>query len=328
MVSVGVVVPVLNEESCISETLEKIVGNEIDGVDLRVIVVDGGSVDSTLEKVMGLGLESVEILFNEKKIQSAGVNQGFRKLREHCDFLLRVDAHCVYPEDYVERCLGTINRTGADSVVVVMDTVWQTPFQRVVAFLSDRLYGGGGSPHRGGRESGWVAHGHHALFKSSAFFSVGGYDENMVANEDAELDARLLSGGFKIFLDSDIRIGYLPRQDVLSLYRQYHRNGCGRAQTALRHKIIGLRQLLPVFLTGSVLVMFGAILCKPITATFLLPYFGFLFVAFFHFLVCEGARSSLKVFPALIAMHFGFGVGFIKELVKAFPRLFRKSDSY
>jgi NADH:ubiquinone oxidoreductase subunit 5 (subunit L)/multisubunit Na+/H+ antiporter MnhA subunit len=46
------------------------------------------------------------------------------------------------------------------------------------------------SKRKGGARQ-WIDHGHHALFKTTAFLAAGGYDESFSHNEDAEFDARL-----------------------------------------------------------------------------------------------------------------------------------------
>tara|TARA_R110001592_G_scaffold28763_2_gene105097 strand:- start:1477 stop:2481 length:1005 start_codon:yes stop_codon:yes gene_type:complete len=311
---VGVVIPVLNEEAHIESTVKRIIENSAENIKLEVLVVDGGSSDCTVQKVIDLDLPCVTVISNKKVIQSAAVNLGFSILQETCDYFLRVDAHCAYPQNFVTQCLDALLEHDADSVVVVMDTLGGNSFQCAVGFVSDRIYAGGGSPHRGGTKSGWVSHGHHAMFRKEAFMAVGGYDEAMEANEDAELDARLVSDDFRIYLDSSIRIGYYPRKDALSLWKQYYRNGAGRAQTAIRHKVINVRQILPVLLViWSGIALISATVFHQVVLT-MIPYLVFLLLAMVHSLMSSGLRVAIHSVPAIIMMHFGFGLGYIKVI--------------
>jgi len=158
--------------------------------------------------------------------------------------LIRCDAHAAYPPDFVPRLLAALQRTGATSVVVPMDSVGRSCFQKAVAWVSDMAIGSGGARHRGGRISGFVDHGHHAAFRMEAFRAAGGYDESISHNEDAELDCRLRDAGGMIYLDADIRIGYYPRASPAALWRQYFHYGRGRSRTMRRHPgSIRLRQL-------------------------------------------------------------------------------------
>jgi succinoglycan biosynthesis protein ExoA len=159
---------------------------------------------------------------------------------------VRCDAHAIYPENYVMRVADSLVRHGVASLVVPMDAVGTSCFQRANAWIVDTPLGSGGSAHRGGRKSGEVDHGHHAGFDLKAFLAVGGYDETFSHNEDAEYDARLRQSGERIFLDADIRLSYLPRATAGALARQYFNYGKGRARTLMKHgERPKLRQLIP-----------------------------------------------------------------------------------
>src|SRR5262249_29154608 len=125
----------------------------------------------------------------------------------------------------------------------------------------------GGSRHRKGSARQWVDHGHHALFRTSAFLAADGYDESFSHNEDAELDARFTAHNGKILLAADIVIDYVPRAPARALAVQYYNFGRGRARTTLRHRLpLKLRQIAPILIPPLALLGLAAAPVAPVAA--------------------------------------------------------------
>src|SRR5687767_10918411 len=179
------VIPALNEAEHISAVLSQLL-SDTDGLALRVVVADGGSTDATCQVVQRFAREHPRVLLihNPARIQSTAVNSAVRRFGRDADVLIRADAHAVYPDGYCRKLVETLERVDADAVVVPMDSLGETPFQRAVAWVSDSPIGSGGSAHRGGKRSGFVDHGHHAAFRMDAFRAAGGYDDSFTHNED------------------------------------------------------------------------------------------------------------------------------------------------
>ena len=217
------VVPALDEAENIETVIRTIAGEKVQLPGLEIVVADGGSRDGTQRIVTRLTAEIpfLYLIHNPARIQGAAVNLAARFWSGRADILVRCDAHAGYQEGHIERLIATLIRTGADSVVVPMDSTGRTGFQKSVAWASDSFVGSGGSAHRGGRSSGYVDHGHHAAFRLPQFLAVEGYDETFTQNEDAELDCRFVAAGHTIYLDADIRIAYYARASAraLSYYR-------------------------------------------------------------------------------------------------------------
>ncbi len=232
-----VVVPTLNEELAIGAVLGQLLCDLPPGLACRLVVCDGGSTDRTAEIVARHAAEDdrIVLLSNPKRLQSAAVNLATRRFGDAFDVLVRCDAHADYPPGYIADLVRSMRRVDADSVVVPMDSIGDNCVRSAVAWVSDTPLGSGGSAHRGGARSGFVDHGHHAAFRMSTFLRAGGYDETFTHNEDAEFDCRQRSIGARIYLDSDIRIGYYPRDRIAALARQYTNYGKGRSRTVRRH---------------------------------------------------------------------------------------------
>jgi len=312
---VVVAVPTLNEEASIEQVLRSLASEKHSIPLLEIIVADGGSKDRTVAIVEHLGREFpfIRLVANRKVIQSAGVNVVARGVYPTPDILVRCDAHAIYPERYIQKLVSTLNRTKADAVVVAMDSVGRTYFEKALAWVSDTPVGSGGSGHRGGRRSGFVDHGHHAAFRLATFLATGGYDETFRQNEDAEFDSRLNARGGRVYLDADIRIAYHPRANFRGLWRQYFSYGFGRSRTIRRHPhTIRLRQLaVPihlVLLVASVLIALASkewlFLAWPAIYVASLALTSLLLAA------KNRALCALLAGPAACVMHTAWATGF------------------
>lgn len=260
-------------EPCLRSLLE---GNAGSG-NARFVVADGGSTDATTEIVKRLcaAFSNLKLIDNPKRSQAHAMNLiASMPETAGAEILIRCDAHAVYPEGFLSDLCRALRRTGADSVVVPMDSYGESAFGRGAAWLIDTPFGSGGAAHRGGQHSGFVDHGHHAAFRMARFQELGGYDTGFATNEDAEFDWRLAQAGGRLWLDADIRIRYRMRANIKAFARQYYRYGKGRAQTILKHGMRPkVRQFAPVamFLCLA-LAAFATLSVAPEAGLFLLLY--------------------------------------------------------
>ncbi|NQY39117.1 MAG: glycosyltransferase family 2 protein [Henriciella sp.] len=324
-----VVLPTLNEEGYIEACLRSLLGGAADRY--TAVVCDGGSSDRTREIVGDLSTEfpQLSLLKNPKKLQSAAVNLAVSQVTSpDTKYIIRCDAHSIYPENFLDDIVSSLETTGAASVVTAMDSVGTTCFEKANAWAVDSLLGSGGAAHRGGSKSGYVDHGHHAGFDLGWFRKVGGYDESFSHNEDAEYDHRLSLAGGSIYLDADTRIEYTPRGDIQSLARQYFNYGKGRARTILKHAVRPkIRQLVPV---AAVLgILFGVALL-PLSPWFALLPVSYLVVAVtvsLTFALSKMSLCGLWTGFALATMHLSWGSGFLSQVLKHYSGRSERSVS-
>lgn len=134
-------------------------------------------------------------------------------------------------------------------------------------------------------------------FRKALFDEIGGYDIKARANEDSELNVRILCAGKKIYLDSDIKITYFPRKTLGELASQYFRYGRGQARTTIRHGMLtGWRQAAaPMLLVVTAYAVARAIMGQP--AHLLVPAayaLGLMVAAFLTLYRVEGARTRMR----------------------------------
>lgn len=313
------VIPALNEarhiETCIRSLMQ---GSPL----LRLVpltVADGGSTDDTVKIVKDLMHEfpNLRLLENPKKLQSAAVNLAVdNHATEATRWLVRCDAHSIYPQNFILHVVESLQSTGAASVVIPMDATGETCFEKANAWVVDTLIGSGGALHRGGRVSRYVDHGHHAGFDIVWFRKTQGYDETFATNEDAEYDYRVAKAGGKIWLDADTRIEYVPRGSVRALARQYFRYGRGRARNAAKHKSrLKLRQMAPMLVLGGCVLGFLGGLIQ--WQALLVPagYLSMLAGASVAIALKHNSACGLLSGLAAGTMHFAWAAGFAWESV-------------
>lgn len=314
---VTIVIPTLNEEAHIAACVTTLI-KQLNDYDGEVLVIDGGSNDSTRNIVTSLMKihPELRLIDNPKRLQSAACNMAARLADPRATVLLRADAHALYPDNFVSLCLRALQASEATSVVVPMRTIGLTGFQRAVAAAQNSKLGNGGSAHRIGGVSGFVDHGHHAAFDLKFFLKVGGYNEQFSHNEDAELDFRSNLMGGRVWMCREAAITYIPRSTPSGLIRQYFNHGAGRARTLLLHGIRPrLRQMAPVA------VLMATAFCIAMSPIFPLV----LAIPLFYALACAGwglmvtihskDRWLLAMGPAAIIMHLGWAIGFLRETV-------------
>jgi succinoglycan biosynthesis protein ExoA len=319
MRSVLVVIPTLNEVATIEGVLKTLSVDLPAGIDVRFVVADGGSRDGTVEIVQKIASarRDVTLMRNELRIQSAGVNLALKCFGHTDDILVRCDAHNQYPSGYIAALLASLNRTGADSIVVSTDTVGETGFQKAVAWVTNTSLGSGGAWHRGGRKSGFVDHGHHGAMTIAIFQGAGQYDSSFSHNEDAEFDCRLRALGGRIFLDADIRVRYFPRKDPKSLWQQYFNYGRGRSRTIRRHPAsVRLRQVaVPAHLCLIIASSLAAALVSPVFLAY--PISVLLVLLTWAVIIAAKKKSlcGLLSAPAAFVMHTAWACGFFQGLL-------------
>ncbi|WP_226626404.1 glycosyltransferase family 2 protein [Alloyangia pacifica] len=311
-----VVIPTLNEAGNIEACIRSLVGSDGFMRDVRIVVADGGSTDGTQAIVHALAqkVPQLRMIKNHARLQSSGINIAVASEAEaEFSYMVRCDAHSIYPEGYVRKVAEALSTNPeAASVASVMDAAGDNPFQRACAWVVDTPLGSGGSAHRGGNWSGWVDHGHHAGFRLDWFNKINGYDPSFSHNEDAEYDHRLGLAGGRVWLDASIRLQYEVRPTPRSLLKQYWNYGRGRARTVLKHRMRPrLRQLVPVLNLLAVCVSMLVATVWPVALLLPLHYLLTLLTVSGVCAHSLRSRDGLQAGLALAIMHNAWALGFL-----------------
>jgi glycosyltransferase involved in cell wall biosynthesis len=247
---VTVVIPTLNEESTLGACLKAVARQTYPRI-IEILVIDGGSRDRTRE--VASSYDAVTLLDNPRRVQAAALSTGLE--RAIGDVVIRIDAHSLIADDYVERCVTTLEASGAAMVGGAIDPVTEGgSIQRGITMAMGSALGVGTARfHRPGAQAGWVDTVYLGAYRTSAARGVGGYDERFHPNEDAEFAWRMRAVG-GVWFDPSIRSRYIPRTTLAAVGRQFFRYGWGRAHTVSRHpRSLRARQLAaPLLVLGLV----------------------------------------------------------------------------
>ena len=107
---ISIVIPTLNEETGIREVLQSIPYREL--VQPEVLVVDGGSVDGTIEVARGLG---ATIIPQSKKGYEQAILEGAKHARG--DIIVFIDGDGVYDPREIPKMLDFMKSQNADMVI-------------------------------------------------------------------------------------------------------------------------------------------------------------------------------------------------------------------
>jgi len=323
-IDASILVPVYNEERYIERSVAAMRRQRFPG-QLEFVFADGGSTDRTREILTALAAEDsrIRVFDNPNRSVSSGLNVALRHARGR--WVVRMDAHTEFPEDYV--ALG-VDRLRAG------DTRWvsgpQVPkgvgrVSRAVSLALASRLGRGGSRKWGEHTSASAAEWEldtgvfDGVWERETLLEYGGWDERWPRNEDSEMAARFFARGERLVCVAAMGADYVPRDSFRSLWQQYLGYGEYRTKTAARHpQTLRASQLLP---PGIVLTAVLA-RCGPRRVRFtarlgLVLYLAGLGAAGAGALAKAEPRSDALLVPGVLAvMHFAHGTGMLLGMIR------------
>ncbi len=263
----------------------------------------------------------ITIVNNQMKTIPAGLNLAISKAVG--EFIIRMDAHSVPANDYVEKCImGLKNRLGdnigGNWIIKPGKKGWAA--ESIAKAASSKL-GVGNANYRLMSKSGEVDTVPFGAFSKAFIEKMGGFDETLLTNEDYELNTRIRKQGGRIWLDNSIHCTYFARTTFTGLAKQYWRYGYWKAQMLKRYpESLRWRQALPpIFVLGLVVSLLMTIFQPMYIFLFLTVVFSYLLILliFSGFVAFKNRKPTFIIgIPIAIAiMHVCWGAGLIIGLV-------------
>lgn len=322
---ISVIMPVLNEERHLQESVEGILSQQWEG-GLEVILALGPSTDRTGEVAARLQQADprVVLVANPTGKTPAALNAAIAAARYQV--VVRVDGHAVLPPGYLRLAVETLARTGADNVGGIMAAVGVTSFeQAVAAAMTSKLGVGAASFHVGGGE-GPAETVYLGSFRREALERVGGYDVSFLRAQDWEMNHRLRASGGTVWFNPELVVTYRPRPDLKSLAKQYFHYGRWRREVMRRHpETVSGRSAARYFAPPATLVLVTAGTVKGLIGSLGGPRimrWGWLAPAGYFSGVLIGSAVISRGLPArarallplvLVTMHGCWGAGFLSS---------------
>lgn len=316
-------VPTLNEERHIEGMVERLRAQRFEG-ELEFLIIDGGSEDSTaalLERI-AQSEPRLRVLSNPRREVTAALNIGLRAARG--EFVARMDAHTVYPSDYIAVGVARLERGDVDWVSgAQLAEGIDSGSRRVALALSTRM-GIGGANFRTITDEFDSDAGFTGILRRTTLLERGGWNEDWPVNEDGELAARVLESGGRIVCIPEMAASYVPRSSLRALAKQYFRYGQYRAKTCGAHpRSMRRSHLLPPALCINLAYAVvgrnlpGARLARGALALYVLALVGDTLVEVRH-----APPTRLCAVPLVLAvMQLAWGLGFLVGSARFGPPL-------
>src|SRR5689334_18148262 len=223
MHSVSILIPCYQERNFIRACLESVLSFELPpGTSIEILVLDGMSTDGTRDIVTEMSAMDarIRLIDNRNRTQSAALNLGIPM--STAEYIMRLDAHSVYPNDYLQQCLETAVRTGADNTGGAVATLRRGEGYQsaLVQALTTHKFGVGDSGFRTDAPEGPSDTVPYGFFKREIFSRVGFFDERLLRAQDYEMNRRIGAAGGKIWLNPAIRVHYYQQPTLSAFIRK------------------------------------------------------------------------------------------------------------
>jgi len=209
---ISIIIPTLQEESCIGRTLGQFTNELRRKYNLEIIVSDGGSVDRTVEIARSFTETVLERDPRARENISIGRNHGARMSRGDILIFINADVIIEQPEAFFTTMIRTVEQSevGAATCNVLISPEEEN--------FIDRLF------HRFFNWYFWLLNvfgmgmgrGECHVMRREVFDCIGGYNSALAAGEDYELFHRLRQRG---------EIAFLRTLNVFESPRRYRKFG-------------------------------------------------------------------------------------------------------
>jgi glycosyltransferase involved in cell wall biosynthesis len=317
---VSVIVPCRNERRYLEGFCANVLRQRLPaGWQLQLVVADGQSDDGTRELLQRLAGQDPRIAWidNPARIVSPGLNAALNVARG--EIIVRMDVHTDYADDYVAQCLAVHAETRADNVGGPWHAVPDAgagPMQQAVAAAFQSRWVAGGALSRRLDYEGEVDTVYLGSWPRATFDRFGGFDEQLVRNQDDEHNLRIVRGGGRVWQSARIRSTYRPRATLAQVFRQYLQYGYWKPFVMKKHgQAASLRHLVPgLFVAALVLLGLPALGGVPGPLAALLLLYALAVLAMTAAVAVSRslpAAVTLRIPAVIAAYHLGYGIGSI-----------------
>lgn len=323
-VIVSVIIPTYNEEKYIASCLDSILYCDFPIEQIEIFVIDGMSKDNT-RKILSEYEDKylqIHVLDNQHKIVPYALNKGI--LASKGEYIIRMDAHSVYPVNYISELLKKHVELGADNV----GASWQilpantSIMARAIAHTSGSVFGVGNAHYRiESNEVSQVDTVPFGCYKRSVFDEIGLFDTDLVRNQDDEFNARLVQNGGKIFLLPYLKIKYSARPNLRKISKMFFQYALFKplVNKKLKHPS-SVRQFVPLFFVLYLIALMISIGVNFYPLIVVIPLLLYVLInLFFSIKLAIGKKDilSLLMMPIVFFLiHISYGVGYILGIMK------------
>ncbi len=321
---VSLLVAMRNEAAHIEECIRSILNQDYPKEKIEVFILDGQSDDDSrkiVEEVIA-GKKNYHLLDNPKRIQSVAWNLGVQL--SHGDVISIVSGHSKLSSDYVSKAIETLLRTNVDMVGGSIRATSSKYTGDAIALAMSTPFGVGNANFRYSEREQETDTVFMGFCWRATYEKIGGFDEELIRNQDDEFSNRLRKAGGRIICNPKIISYYNSRATLPSLWSQYYQYGYYKVRVLQKHhRQMSLRQFVP---PAFVLSLFGsaflALSPVPPALSLIIPLFYiFANLCASILTVSKHGWRSLPLLPIIFAiLHLSYGLGFLIGLIKFWNR--------
>ncbi|MCL5070808.1 MAG: glycosyltransferase, partial [Actinobacteria bacterium] len=311
----SLVATVLNEEKTIKDFIESIINQSV--LPSEVIIVDGGSSDSTVEsikkQVSGIKQEQLKRVkfkvFTKKGNRSVGRNEGIKQASS--ETILLTDSGCILDKDWIKNIIKPFKDKNTDVVAGYYKGEFPNIFQKslipYVLVMPDRV-----------NEKEFLPATRSMAFKKNIWIKAGGFDEKLSHNEDYAFANKLNEIGAKIVFSKNAVVKWIPRKNLKQAFIMFFRFALGDIQAnLLRDKVVYLflRYIFAAYLLALAVVMKSVLL----NLLIILAFFGYILWSIFKNYKYVNDTKAYFYLPLLqltsdAAVILGTSFGFLQKI--------------
>ena len=254
---ISIIIPVRNEGKYIGGCLDSLMASTYPLERPEILVADGCSTDNTLTllgEYQKKFPQLLRIINNPRKIVPPGLNLMIRESKG--EFIARIDAHCIYPKDYLEiLCNHMREHPEVANVGACCETVpgSDSKMAKAISIAISHPFGIGNAQFRiGGEKPRAVDTVPFGFFRKEVFVRHGYFDEDLVRNQDDEFNHRLVKNGETIILIPSLKVVYFARPTLPAIAKMYFQYGLFKPLCVKKlGGAVTLRQFVPLLFFAS-----------------------------------------------------------------------------
>ncbi len=232
---ISFIATVLNEEKTIEDFIKSILRQS--RMPDEIIIVDGGSTDSTLSVISNFKFQiankKIKFKFIVKKGNRAvGRNEAIRQAKG--DIIVCSDAGCILDKDWVKSIAEPFRNPEIDVVAGYYKGKAKNSFEKCAIpyflVMEDKIH-----------LNNFLPATRSMAFKKSIWRKIGGFDEKYSDNEDYVFARKLKDIRAKIIFRKDAIVYWIPQGNIKEAFISFYRFAKGDAESRiLRPKVIFL----------------------------------------------------------------------------------------
>lgn len=309
------IIPSYNEEKNIEKCLQAVFKSFYPKKKIQILVVDGGSNDTTLKKVEKFKRKklSITILHNKKQHLASAWNIGIKNAKGK--YIFAMNAHAVVHPRYFYTITLRLEKRDVVCCGSSMITRPQEkgPWSMAIATALSSKAGVGNSKFRTGVRAETLVDSVHMAAYNKKFIEKMKFNEKLIRSQDIEFNTRIRKAGGKILLLPQRLVTYFTRSNLKKFPADMFKNGFWVTRPlVLGCPVAKPRHYTPLIFV-SALILFGT-LGVAWSQFRLLFFFQLAVYCIFILALTKNEnfgtyKSYLKLTFILFLLHFSYGLG-------------------